>query len=348
MWQGCWCGDELLAHKLASGEVTMALPKVVVTRKLPPAVENAVAAAFDARLNANDVAMTASQLADAMKNADAILCTVTDKLTAEHFELGARRVRVIANFGAGVNHIDCDAAKKAGVVVTNTPDAVTDDTADIALGLIIMTMRRMGEGERHLRTGAWSGWRPTHMLGQSTHGKTLGVVGYGRIGRALANRAALALGMKVIWYAPREPAPYDASTAGPADARRVDTLEELLRESDVVSLHCPSTPETHHLINTERLMMMKSTAVLINTARGDVVDEYALAQALRDRVIYGAGLDVYEFEPAVISDLRELERAVLLPHLGSNGVETRLAMGYMALANLEAFFAGKEPPNRVA
>ncbi|MEP6780914.1 MAG: NAD(P)-dependent oxidoreductase, partial [Gemmatimonadaceae bacterium] len=216
-----------------------------------------------------------------------------------------------------------------------------------ALALILMTMRRLGEGERHLRSGAWSGWRPTHMMGQSSRGKTIGIVGYGRIGRAVANRAALALGMKVIWYAPRDPAAYDAATAGPADARRVDTLEELLRVSDVVSLHCPSTPETHHLINTERLMMMKSTAVLVNTARGDVVDEYALAQALRDQVIAGAGLDVYEFEPAVIPDLRELERVVLLPHLGSNGVETRLAMGNMALANLDAFFTEQEPPNRV-
>jgi lactate dehydrogenase-like 2-hydroxyacid dehydrogenase len=321
--------------------------KVVVTRKLPAAIESAIASRFDAQFNVNDVAMTAAQLAEAMKYADALLCTVTDRVTAEHFEVGGRRVRIVANYGVGVNHINRDAAKKAGVVVTNTPDVLTDDTADIALGLIIMTMRRMGEGERHVRTGAWSGWRPTHMMGQSAHGKTIGVIGYGRIGRALAKRAALALGMNVLWYAPRDPGPYDDDTAGPANARRVDTLEELLRESDVVSLHCPSTPETRHLINTERLMMMKSTAVLINTARGDVVDEYALAQALRDRVIYGAGLDVYEFEPAVISDLRELECVVLLPHLGSNGVETRLAMGNMALANLDAFFAGNEPPNRI-
>ena len=325
----------------------MALPKVVVTRKLPPAIESAIASTFDAKLNVNDVAMSPAQLVDAMKHADAILCTVTDRIGPEYFDVSGRRVRIVANFGVGVNHINREAAKQAGVVVTNTPDVVTDDTADIALGLIIMTLRRMGEGERHIRTGAWSGWRPTHLVGQSARGKTLGVVGYGRIGRAVANRAAQALGMKIIWYAPRDPAPYDADTAGPVDARRVDSLETLLRESDVVTLHCPSTPETHHLINTERLMMMKPTAVLINTARGDVVDEYALAQALRDRVIYGAGLDVYEFEPAVISDLRELECAVLLPHLGSNGIETRLAMGTMALANLEAFFAGNEPPNRV-
>jgi lactate dehydrogenase-like 2-hydroxyacid dehydrogenase len=325
----------------------MAQPIVVVTRKLPAAVEKAVASRFDAHLNANDVAMTREQLAEAMKYADAILCTVTDRITAEHFAVAGRRVKMIANFGVGVNHIDRDAARKAGVVVTNTPDVLTDDTADIALGLIIMTMRRMGEGERHVRTGAWSGWRPTHLLGQSARGKTLGVIGYGRIGRALAKRAADALGMHVVWFAPRDPAAYDASTAGPAGARRADTLEELLREADVVSLHCPSSPETHHLINTERLMMMKPSAVLINTARGDVVDEYALAQALRDGVIAGAGLDVYEFEPAVIPDLRELERVVLLPHLGSNGVETRLAMGNMAFANLEAFFAGAEPPNRV-
>lgn len=325
----------------------MAKPKIVVTRKLPSSVETEIAAKFDVHFNANDVAMTSAQIAEAMKYADGILCTVTDKVTEEHFAVGNRTVKIVANFGVGVNHIDRAAAKRAGVVVTNTPDVLTDDTADIALALILMTMRRLGEGERHVRSGAWSGWRPTHMMGQSSRGKTIGIVGYGRIGRAVANRAALALGMKVIWYAPRDPAAYGEDTAGPADAMRVHSLEELLRASDVVSLHCPSTPETRHLINTERLMMMKSTAVLINTARGDVVDEYALAQALRDQVIAGAGLDVYEFEPAVIPDLRELERVVLLPHLGSNGVETRLAMGRMALANLEAFFAGTEPPNRV-
>lgn len=326
----------------------MARPTVVVTRKLPPSVEAEIASKYDAHFNSNDVAMTPAQIAEAMQYADALLCTVTDKVTAQHFEVDRRRVRIVANFGVGINHVDRAAAKKAGVVVSNTPDVLTDDTADIALALILMTMRRLGEGERHLRSGAWSGWRPTHMMGQSSRGKTLGVIGYGRIGRALAKRAALALGMNVIWYAPRDPAPYGEDTAGPADARRVQSIEELLRESDVVSLHCPSSPETKHLINTERLMMMKSTAVLINTARGDVVDEYALAQALRDQVIAGAGLDVYEFEPAVIPDLRELERVVLLPHLGSNGVETRLAMGRMALANLDAFFAGEEPPNRVA
>ena len=325
----------------------MARPTVVVTRKLPASVENEIASRYDAHLNSNDVAMTPSQIAEAMQYADALLCTVTDKVLTQHFEVDRRRVRIVANFGVGINHVDRAAAKKAGVVVTNTPDVLTDDTADIALALILMTMRRLGEGERHLRSGAWSGWRPTHMMGQSSRGKTLGVIGYGRIGRALAKRAALALGMHIIWYAPRDPAAYDEGTAGPANARRVGSVEELLRESDVVSLHCPSSPETKHLINTERLMMMKSTAVLINTARGDVVDEYALAQALRDQVIAGAGLDVYEFEPAVIPDLRELERVVLLPHLGSNGVETRLAMGRMAVANLDAFFSGAEPPNRV-
>ena len=325
----------------------MAKPKVVVTRKLPASVEAEIAAQFDAHFNANDVAMTAAQIAEAMKYADGLLCTVGDKITEEHFTVDRRSVKIVANFGVGVNHINTAAAKKAGVTVTNTPDVLTDDTADIALALIIMTMRRLGEGERHVRSGAWSGWRPTHMMGQSLRGKTIGIIGYGRIGRAVANRAALALGMRVIWFAPREPAAYDADSAGPADAVRVHSLEELLRASDVVSLHCPSTPETRHLINTERLMMMKSTAVLVNTARGDVVDEYALAQALRDQVIAGAGLDVYEFEPAVIPDLRELERVVLLPHLGSNGVETRLAMGRMALANLTAFFDGAEPPNRV-
>ncbi|MGV3708994.1 MAG: 2-hydroxyacid dehydrogenase [Gemmatimonas sp.] len=326
----------------------MAKMKVVVTRKLPTVVEAEIAARYDAHFNANDVAMTPAQIAEAMCYADVLLCTLGDRITDEHFNLDKRTVRMVANYGAGTNHINRDAAKRVGVVVSNTPDVLTDDTADVTLALILMTMRRLGEGERHLRSGAWSGWRPTHMLGQSARGKTLGIIGYGRIGRAVANRAALALGMKVMWYAPRDPAPYGADTAGPADARRADSLEQLMRESDVVSLHCPSTPETKHLINAERLMMMKPTALLINTARGDVVDENALVHALRDQVIAGAGLDVFEFEPAITSGLRDLERVVLLPHIGSNGLETRVAMGRMALANMDAFFAGTEPPNRVA
>lgn len=319
----------------------------VVTRKLPKSVEQQLASRYDVRFNANDVALTSEQMSAVMRTADVLLCTVTDRIRAEHFTSGMR-TKLIANFGVGVNHIDLDAARNAGVMVTNTPDVLTDDTADIAIGLMLMVMRRMGEGERHVRAGGWSGWRPTHMLGRTLSGKTMGIIGYGRIGRAVARRAAAAFGMHVVWYSPRDPRVDDPSTAGPDGAHRAPSLEELITVSDVVSLHCPARPDTRHLLNAERFAQMKSTAYLINTARGDVVDEYALASALRDRLIAGAGLDVYEHEPSIVAELRDMENVVLLPHLGSATIETRTAMGERALANIDAFARGEAPPDRVA
>jgi len=323
-----------------------AKPSIVVTRRLPEPVEAAIAERYDARFNRMDIALTDEQMVQTLRSTDIVLCTVTDKIRAEMFDARVQ-TRLLANFGVGVNHIDRDAARRSGVMISNTPDVLTDDTADIALALILMTMRRLGEGERHLRTGAWSGWRPTHMMGRSPHGKTLGIIGYGRIGRALARQAASALGMHVIYFAPRDVQVDDASTAGPANAERVATVEELLQRADVVSLHCPSTPDTRHLINAERLAMMGPTSYLVNTARGDIVDEYALTAALRNGTIAGAGLDVYEWEPIVVAELRELQRAVLLPHMGSGTIETRTAMGMRALANIEAFVAGERPPDLV-
>ncbi len=324
----------------------MSRPTVVVTRRLPSGIEQQLAERYDVLLNRQDTPLSPTALGDAMRTADAVLCTVTDRITAAHF--AGRRARVLANFGVGVNHIDLDAARAAGVIVTNTPDVLTDDTADLALALVLMTLRRLGEGERHLRSGAWSGWRPTHLLGHSPRGRTLGIIGYGRIGRAMARRATSALGMRVQWWAPREPVIDDPASAGPADAVRAVSLDTLLATSDVVSLHCPSTPETVHLMNAERLRLMPPHAVLINTARGNIVDEHALVEALREEVIAGAGLDVYEFEPTVLPDLRDFENVVLLPHLGSATVETRTAMGERALRNLAAALAGDDPPDRVA
>lgn len=323
-----------------------ARPTVVVTRKLPDAVEAAVSAKYDVRLNRTDVALTAEQMAQVLRTTDIVLCTVTDKLRAELFDSRVQ-TRLLANFGVGVNHIDREAARRVGVSITNTPDVLTDDTADIALALILMTMRRLGEGERHLRSGAWSGWRPTHLMGRSPHGKTLGIIGYGRIGRAVARQAASALGMHIVYYAPRDVIIDDPATAGPADAERVDSIETLLQRADVVSLHCPSTPETRHLINAERLKLMGPSSYLVNTARGDIVDEYALTAALREGTIAGAGLDVYEWEPIVVAELREMERVVLLPHMGSGTIETRTAMGMRALANIDAFVSGVRPPDLV-
>ncbi len=322
-------------------------PIVFVTRKLPASIETEVVAHYDARLNRTDDALAPEQLTAALRQADIIFCTVTDNIRVEQLGGSGIRTKLIANFGVGVNHIDLDAAKRAGITVTNTPDVLTEDTADLAIGLMLMIMRRMGEGERHVRTGAWSGWRPTHMVGRSPRGKTLGVIGYGRIGRAVARHAAAAFGMHVLWYAPRDPRIEDAASAGPTNAQRATSLDELLQRADVVSLHCPSTADTKHLINADRLRMMKDSAYLINTARGDIVDEWALSSALREQVIAGAGLDVYEFEPSVVADLKEMENVVLLPHLGSATMETRTAMGERALKNIAAFVAGDVPPDVV-
>jgi lactate dehydrogenase-like 2-hydroxyacid dehydrogenase len=321
--------------------------RVVVTRKMPAAVEAAVAERYDALFNRTDVALTPEQLAEVLQQADIVITTVTDKWHPGIFDTTRIRTRLLANVGMGVNHIALESARRAGITVTNTPDVVTDDTADVAIALMLMTMRRLGEGERHLRSGAWSGLRPTFMLGRTLRGKTLGVVGYGRIGRAVARIAHDAFGMKILWHAPRDPRIDDPSTAGPASAERAATLDELLQRSDVVSLHCPATPETRHLINAHTLSLMPSHAYLINTARGDVVDEAALVQALKDQKIAGAGLDVYEFEPSVTAELKEMEHVVLLPHLGSATIETRTSMGMRALANVDAFARGERPADLV-
>jgi glyoxylate reductase len=321
--------------------------RVVVTRRLPAAVEAKISERYDALFNRTDVALASDQLVQVLQQSEVVITTVTDRWHAGIFDTTNIRTRLLANVGVGTNHIALEAARRAGIAVTNTPDVLTDDTADVAIALMLMTMRRLGEGERHLRSGAWSGLRPTFMLGRTLRGKTLGIVGYGRIGRAVARTAHAAFGMQVLWHAPRDPRIDDPATAGPASAERVPSLEELLQRADVVSLHCPATPETRHLINAERLALMPEHAYLINTARGDVVHEAALAVALKERQIAGAGLDVYEFEPSVTAELKELENVVLVPHLGSATVETRTAMGMRALANVDAFVAGHDLPDRI-
>jgi lactate dehydrogenase-like 2-hydroxyacid dehydrogenase len=314
-----------------------AKPTVVVTRRLPEPVERELARDFDARLNRDDRPLGAEGLRQALASADALLCTVTDRLTAEVLAVEPRRVRLLANFGVGFNHIDVDAAKARGLAVSNTPDVLTDATADLAMTLLLAVSRRVGEGERHLRSGAWSGWRPTHMLGTQVSGKTLGLVGMGRIARAVAQRAHHGFGMRVIFHDPFPP-PGDVAAALGAEPR--ERLEQVLEESDFVSLHCPATPETRHLMNADRLARLKPGAYLINTARGDVVDEAALVAALRAGRLAGAGLDVYEREPQVSPELLAMENVVLLPHLGSATQETRIAMGMRALENLRLFFKG--------
>ena len=322
-----------------------ARPSVVVTRRLPEAVERELMRDFEARLNPEDRPLGAEGLVEAMRSADAVLTTVTDKVTAEVLSAEPRRARIVANFGVGFNNIDVEAAKARGVAVSNTPDVLTDATADLAITLLLMVARRTGEGERHLRGGHWTGWRPTHMMATHVTGKTLGLVGMGRIARAVAKRAHHGFGMKVIYHDPFPP-PADVAAALGAEPRA--ELDEVLREADFVSLHCPATPETRHLMNRERLALMRPDAFLVNTARGDVVDEAALVEALQQKKIAGAGLDVFEREPEVTRALLSMENVVLLPHLGSATTETRVAMGMRALENLRLFFGGKPLRDRVA
>jgi lactate dehydrogenase-like 2-hydroxyacid dehydrogenase len=320
-------------------------PKVVVTRRLPTAVEEAVSREFDARLNKDDTPLTTAELQEALRTADALLPTVTDKLTADVLKVDGRRAKIIANFGVGFNNIDVQTAKELGIAVSNTPDVLTDATADIAVTLMLMVARRAVEGDRQVRAGQWTGWRPTHMLGRMVSGKTLGLIGMGRIAKAVARRAHHGFGMRVIFADPYPPTPAEAASLG---AEQRNTIEEVLAEADFVSLHCPATPETRHLMNQARLGMMKRSAYLINSARGDVVDEGALVQALRQGLIAGAGLDVFEREPQVTPELATMDNVVLLPHLGSATEETRVAMGMRAFENLKLFFSGAPLRDRVA
>lgn len=324
--------------------MTASRPKVVVTATLPAAVERRAQELFDATLNPTDTPLTAQQLIDCARSADALLPNVTDKISAELLGAPGRRIRIVANYGVGYNNVDVVAAKANGVVVTNTPDVLTDDTADIAMSLMFMAARRLGEGERMLRAGRWTGWRPTQLLGTKVSGKTLGIVGLGRIGRAVAKRAHDGFGMRVIYFDP--PVPIGEAKALGAEPR--GSLDDVLRESDFVSLHAPSMPETRHLMNARTLALMQPHAILINSARGDIVDEAALVAALKAGTIAGAGLDVFEQEPKIHPELLTLENVALLPHLGSATTETRVAMGNRTLDNLEAFFAGKPPRDRVA
>jgi len=320
------------------------LTRVIVTRRWPASVEKLLASEFGAELNPDDRPFSAAELGRAMTEADVLCVTVTDDMNADVLLVPERRARLIVNFGVGFNHIDLDAARRAGIQVTNTPGVLTDCTADLAMTLLLMTARRTSEGERELRSGRWSGWRPTHLLGTRVSGKTLGIVGAGRIGMATARRAHFGFGMRILLTSR---SPVEASLLQELQAEALD-LDQLLRRADFVSLHCPSTPETRHLIDARRLSLMGAEAILINTARGDVVDEQALVTALENRVIAAAGLDVYEREPRVAPGLTGLENVVLLPHLGSATEETRTAMGMRALANLRAFAAGDSLPDLVS
>ncbi len=317
-------------------------PKIVVTRRWPAAVEARLQALGVVTLNTDDHPLSSAELAEALATADVVCPTVTDAMPAALFE-GEVRTRLLANFGVGFNHIDVEAAAAAGVQVSNTPGVLTEATAEIALTLLLMSARRAAEGERHVRAGAWTGWRPTHMLSTQVTGKTLGIVGMGRIGTHFARQARHGLGMRILYHS-RSALP--EAVARELDAEKVE-LDDLLTRADFVSLHCPATPSTRGLIDARALERMQPHAFLINTARGDIVDESALVAALEARQIAGAGLDVYAAEPALAPGLADLDNVVLLPHLGSGTVETREAMGMCALDNIEAFLAGEALLNPV-
>ncbi|PKL92293.1 MAG: D-glycerate dehydrogenase, partial [Gemmatimonadetes bacterium HGW-Gemmatimonadetes-1] len=307
-------------------------------------VEAALAERFDVTLATQDRPTTSETLQRALGEADGVLCTLTDRITAEVLAANPLRTRILAPFGVGVDNIDLAAAAAHDIVVTNTPGVLTDDTADLAMLLILAVMRRSSGGERLVRVGGWTGWTPTNHLGRQVSGATLGVIGFGRIGQAVARRAHHGFGMRVLAWGRTPPPEAWLASMG---VEYVASLDAVMARSDVVSLHLPSTSETRGIINAERLALMKPGAFLVNTARGDIVDDDALIAAIRDGRLAGAGLDVYRGEPVVDPRLLALEQVTLLPHLGSATVETREAMGFRALANLEAFFAGKPVPDRV-
>jgi lactate dehydrogenase-like 2-hydroxyacid dehydrogenase len=321
----------------------MSKPKVIVSRKWPEEVEAQLKELYDVQLNESDVPMTADEMKDALANCDAFCPTVTDAVNADVLSGDNIRAKMIGSYGVGYNHLDLNAAKAAGLTVSNTPEVLTDCTADIAMGLLISAARRIGEGERHLRNGEWTGWRPTHMMATKVTGKTLGCIGFGRIAQAMATKAHFGFGMKIIFSDPYPPSQEVINKFGATQM----SVEEVLQQSDFVSLHCPGGKETYHLINEERINMMQSHAILVNSARGDVVDNQALIAALKSGKIGGAGLDVFEGEPKLDPGFLDCENAVLLPHLGSASIETRIAMGERVLENLKAHFSGDIPRDKL-
>jgi glyoxylate reductase len=317
--------------------------RITVTRKLPRPVEQRMARRYDARLNDADRPMTEAEIVAACAGAAVLVPTVTDRIAASLIAALPSSIKLVANFGVGVDHIDLAAARARGLPVTNTPDVLTDDTADLAMALILAAARRLGEGERILRAGRWTGWTPTFLVGTRVTGKRLGIIGMGRIGAALARRAA-GFGME-IHYHNRQPAPA-VPLAGLA-ARHWADLDAMLRQIDILSIHCPRTPETVGLVSAARLALLPRHAVVVNTARGGIVDETALADALAEGRIAAAGLDVFDGEPKVNPALLKLENVVLAPHLGSATEEGRIAMGERVIANIEAFEAGRPLPDLV-
>ena len=316
---------------------------VVVTRRLPDAVERRLSELFDVRLNASDRPMTRAELAAAMAEADVLVPTVTDEIDARLIGQAGERLKLIANYGAGVDHIDVDTARTRGILVSNTPGVVTEDTADMAMALMLGVTRRMNEGLAIMARGEWEGWAPTALLGGRLGSRRLGILGMGRIGQAVARRAA-AFGMQIHYHNRRRLRPETEESLG---ARYWESLDQMVARIDILSINCPHTPSTFHLMNARRLRLMKPDAVIINTSRGEVIDENALARMLKAGELAGAGLDVYEHGTDVNPDLRALPNVVLLPHMGSATHEGRLEMGEKVIINIKTHADGHRPPDMV-
>ena len=322
---------------------TKAKTKVVVTRKLPEPIETRMMELFDVQLNLTDEPMTQDQLIKAVQTCEVLVPTVTDDVGAGVLSQAGDQFKLVANYGTGVDHIDLDTARAKRICVTNTPDVLTEDTADMVMALILAVPRRLVEGEKALRAGKWKGWSPTWMLGHRIHGKRLGIVGMGRIGRAVAKRAK-GFGLSVHYHN-RTSVHEDVETE--LEATYWESLDQMLARVDIVSVNCPHTPATYHLLSARRLKLLQKQAFLVNTARGEIIDEVALIKMLKNGAIAGAGLDVYENEPAINPKFLDLQNVTLMPHMGSATVEGRLDMGEKVLINIQTFTDGYSPPDRV-
>ena len=318
-------------------------PLVIVTRKLPEVIETRMMELFDTRLNESDTPWTKAELIEAIKTAEILVPTVTDRITSSVLAHANPNLRLIANYGTGVDHIDVEAAYARGITVTNTPGVLTEDTADMSMALILAVSRRLVEGERLARSGEWSGWSPTSMLGHRITGKRLGILGMGRIGSAVARRAR-GFGL-AIHYHNRRRVPQELENE--LEATYWESLDQMVARMDIISVNCPHTPATFHLLSARRLKLLRPDAIIVNTSRGEVIDEAALARMLRNKEIAGAGLDVFEHEPAINPKLRELANVVLLPHMGSATIEGRIDMGEKVVINIKTFVDGHRPPDRV-
>jgi glyoxylate reductase len=320
-------------------------PVVIVTRKLPDVVETRLKELFDARLNLDDQPMSGAQLMQAVKTADVLVPTVTDRIDRAVISQAGPQLRLIANFGTGVDNIDLDTARNRGIIVTNTPGVLTEDTADMTMALILAVPRRLAEGTAYLKDSRsnWAGWSPTWMLGHRIYGKRLGIIGMGRIGQAVARRAK-AFGLQIHYHNRRR---VSAEVEQELEATYWEGLDQMLSRVDILSVNCPHTPATYHLLSARRLKLLKPTCFLVNTSRGEVIDENELARLIEAKAIAGAGLDVFEHEPSINPKLLASDRVIALPHLGSATVEGRIDMGEKVIINIKAFIDGHAPPDRV-